>query len=205
MLNARELVGALHAAQVDYIVIGGFAVAAHGFVRATKDLNIVPSGDAANLERLAAVLRELGAELFGTDDFDPKEFPFDPLDPSQLAEGGNFLLLTRFGRLDMMQWVPGIEADQAYERLRRAAVPTELDGRPVLVCSREDLITMKRTAGRPQDLVDLRELGEDISATRSRDCHQRGTSQTADRSPSLARPPVRKAVCFYSNQTQRSR
>ena len=165
MLNAGELVGALHAAHIDYVVIGGFAVAAHGFVRATKDLDIVPSGDAANLARLAAVLRDLGAELFGTDEFDPDEFPFDPLDPAQLAEGGNFLLLTRFGRLDMMQWVPGIDADQAYERLRRAAVPTELDGHPVLVCSREDLIAMKRAAGRPQDLVDLRELGEDVRSS----------------------------------------
>jgi hypothetical protein len=165
MLNAGELVGALHAAHIDYVVIGGFAVAAHGFVRATKDLDIVPSGDAANLARLAAVLRDLGAELFGTDEFDPDEFPFDPLDPAQLAEGGNFLLLTRFGRLDMMQWVPGIDADQAYERLRCAAVPTELDGHPVLVCSREDLIAMKRAAGRPQDLVDLRELGEDVRSS----------------------------------------
>jgi len=162
MLNARELVGALHAARVDYVVIGGFAVAAHGFVRATKDLDIVPSGDVGNLERLAAVLRDLGAELFGIDEFDPTEFPFDPLDPSQLAEGGNFLLLTRFGRLDMMQWVPGVDADQAYEHLRRTAVATELAGHRVFVCSREDLIAMKRTAGRPQDLVDLRELGDDV-------------------------------------------
>lgn len=165
MLNTRELVGALHAAHVDYILIGGFAVAAHGFVRATKDLDIVPAGDVANLERLAGVLREIGAELFGTGDFDPDEFPFDPLDPAQLAEGGNFLLLTRFGRLDMMQWVPGIEADQAFDVPRRAAVSTELEGHPVLVCSREDLIAMKRAAGRPQDLVDLHELGEDAPGT----------------------------------------
>lgn len=162
MLNVRDLVGALDAGQVDYVVIGGFAVAAHGFVRATKDLDIVPSAEADNLERLAEVLRDLGAELFGTEDFAPDEFPFDPLDPAQLAEGGNFLLLTRFGRLDMMQWVPGIDADQAYETLRRSAVATELEGHPVLVCSRADLITMKRTAGRPQDLVDLRELGENL-------------------------------------------
>lgn len=128
----------------------------------------MPAGDAANLERLARVLRELGAELFGTGEFDPEEFPFDPLDPAQLAEGGNFLLLTRFGRLDIMRWVPGIEADQAFDVLRRAAVSTELEGHPIFVCSREDLIAMKRAAGRPQDLVDLRELGEDAPSTESR-------------------------------------
>lgn len=159
MLNARELVGALEAAGVEYVVIGGFAVAAHGFVRATKDLDIVPAGDPANLERLAGLLRALGAELFGTGEFAPGEFPFDPRDPAQLAEGGNFLLVTRYGRLDTLQWVPGIDAEQAYEHLRRNAVPSELEGHPILVCSRDDLITMKRAAGRPQDLVDLRELG----------------------------------------------
>ncbi|MDQ3997293.1 MAG: hypothetical protein M3303_09770, partial [Gemmatimonadota bacterium] len=109
--------------------------------------------------RLAALLSDLGAELYGTEDFNPREFPFDPLDPAQLAEGGNFLLQTRFGRLDVMQWVPGIEVDRAYEVLRAGAVRTELAGHPVLVCSREDLLTMKRAAKRPQDLVDLRELG----------------------------------------------
>lgn len=157
--DARELVVALSDAGIDYVVIGGFAVAAHGHVRATKDLDIVPASDIANLERLAAVLGDLGATLYGTGDFDPDEFPFDPLDPRQLAEGGNFLLLTRHGRLDMMQWVPGIQAEHAYQHLRASAIETTLAGRPVLVCSREDLIAMKRTAGRPQDLEDLRALG----------------------------------------------
>lgn len=59
----------------------------------------------------------------------------------------------------MMQWVPGIEAEQAYEYLRANAVQAELGGRPILVCSREDLISMKRASGRPQDLEDLRALG----------------------------------------------
>ena len=59
----------------------------------------------------------------------------------------------------MMQWVPGIEADHAYEHLRASAIETALAGRIVLVCSREDLIAMKRAAGRRQDLEDLHALG----------------------------------------------
>jgi hypothetical protein len=159
MFAPDELIAALTDGRVDFILIGGLAVGAHGFPRATKDVHIVPGPDAENLQRLAAVLRRVDARNQGLGDFDPSEFPFDPLDPAQLAEGGNFLLETRLGRLDVMQWVPGIPAELAFEHLARGAVATELNGHRVRVCSREDLITMKRTAGRPQDLVNLQELG----------------------------------------------
>jgi hypothetical protein len=161
MFDPRELAAALHAGEVDYVIIGGLAVAAHGYIRATKDLDIVPSPEPANLERLARVLRSLDGELFGVGDFDAAEFPFDPLDPAQLAEGGNFVLATRYGRLDLMQWVPGIDTDQAYPLLRPAAIRSELGGVAVFVCSREHLVAMKRAAGRQRDLDDLRELGEE--------------------------------------------
>jgi hypothetical protein len=56
--------------------------------------------------------------------------------------------------------VPGIPDDLAFEHLAHGAVVTSLGGRPVQVCSREDLIAMKRAAGRSQDLLDLEQLGE---------------------------------------------
>ena len=62
-----------------------------------------------------------------------------------------------------MQWVPGAPGDWAFEHLVRSAVETSLGSRKVRVCSKEDLITMKRVAGRPQDLVDLHELGANQS------------------------------------------
>jgi hypothetical protein len=130
------------------------------FPRATKDVDIVPAPDERNLARLADVLRGLEAQNFGTGDFDPAEFPFDPLKPDDLRAGGNFVLATRLGRLDVMQWVPGIPGDLAFEHLTRGAVVTSLGGRPVRVCSREDLIAMKHAAGRSQDLLDLEQLGE---------------------------------------------
>ncbi|HEU0318835.1 MAG TPA: hypothetical protein VFR49_15985 [Solirubrobacteraceae bacterium] len=159
MFDPRELETPLHAGEVDYVIIGGLAVAAHGYVRATKDLDIVPSPEAANLDHSARVLRSLDGELYGIGDFDAAEFPFDRLDPAQLAEGGNFVLATRHGRLYLMQRVPGIDADQAYSVLRPAAIRSELGGVAVFVCSREHLVAMKRAAGRQRDLDDLRELG----------------------------------------------
>ncbi|HEX6022272.1 MAG TPA: hypothetical protein VFZ00_09765 [Solirubrobacter sp.] len=151
MFAPDELIAALDDEGVDYVLIGGLAVGAHGFPRATKDLDIVPAPDVANLERLATLLRRVGAQHH--------ELPFDPLDPAELAAGGNFVLDTRLGRIDIMQWVPGVPGETAYEHLTQNAVETMLGGHRVRVCSRDDLIAMKRAAGRPQDLLDLEELG----------------------------------------------
>jgi hypothetical protein len=160
MFAPDELVAALSDGGVEYVLIDGLAVGAHGFPRATKAVDIVPAPDDGNLDRLTIVLGAIEAQNFGTGDFDPAEFPFDPLKADDLREGGNFVLATRLGRLDIMQWVPGIPGDLAFEHLARGAIMTSLVGRPVRVCSREDLIAMKRAAGRSQDLLDLDELGE---------------------------------------------
>ncbi len=85
---------------VDFLVIGGVAVGFHGYVRATKDVDVVPAPDPENLERLARVLRRLGAEVEGAQGFESEELP-DPLDPSALALGGNWVLRTRLGRCDI--------------------------------------------------------------------------------------------------------
>ena len=108
-----DLLRALDAAGVKHIVIGGVAVSAHGYVRLTRDLDVVPDPRRANLQRLASALTELEAHQMGTGDFAPEEFPFDPTDADDLAGGANCRLETRAGVLDVMQWVPGL-ADEAY-------------------------------------------------------------------------------------------
>ena len=87
MFEPDDLLLALTRAQVEFIVIGGVAVGVHGFIRATEDLDIVPDPSSENLQRLARVLVELNAEQVGVGDFSPEEFPDDPTDPVQLAEG----------------------------------------------------------------------------------------------------------------------
>jgi hypothetical protein len=159
MFQADELLLALLGANVRFVVIGGIAVGVHGYVRATKDLDIVPDPDPANLARLAGLLRELNAQHVGVGDLSPDEFPFDPLDPDQLAEGANFRLNTTLGPLDIMQWVAGIDTDPAYVELSRDAIVVSFRDARLLVCGIDHLRAMKRAAGREQDLQDLRELG----------------------------------------------
>jgi hypothetical protein len=153
-LDIQGLLEQLAAAGVDYIVIGGVAVGFHGYVRATKDLDVVPGPSRQNLERLAALLRSLNAELDGAGDFDAGELP-DPLDPEVLAQGGNWVLQTRLGRFDLMQWQGEREL---WEMLSPAAVEVDLDGVLVKVAGYEDLIALKEQAGRPGDLEDLERL-----------------------------------------------
>jgi hypothetical protein len=153
-LDIQGILERLAAEAVDYIVIGGVAVGFHGYVRATKDLDIVPAPGRQNLDRLAAVLRALQAELDGAGDFDAGEMP-DPLDPEALAQGGNWVLQTRLGRFDVMQWLGGSEL---WEMLAPGAIEVDLDGLAVKVASYEDLVALKQQAGRPSDLEDLERL-----------------------------------------------
>jgi hypothetical protein len=158
MFEPDDLLVALIGAQVDFVVIGGVAVGVHGFVRATKDLDIVPDPSPENLARLARVLVEVKAQHVGVGDFSPEEFPYDPIDPEQLAEGANFRLSTSHGPLDIMQWVAGIQTDLAYAELAPQALTVGFRGTQIRVCDLEHLRAMKRAAGRPQDLEDLKRL-----------------------------------------------
>jgi hypothetical protein len=162
MFEPDDLLLALTRAEVEFIVIGGVAVGVHGFIRATEDLDIVPDPSLENLQRLARVLVELNAQQVGVGvgDFSPEEFPHDPTDPVQLAEGANFRLKTSHGPLDIMQWVSGIETDLAYTELAPHALPVAFRDTRIRVCALEHLRAMKRAAARPRDLEDLEQLGE---------------------------------------------
>jgi hypothetical protein len=143
----------LVAADVRFVVIGGFAAQAHGSPSLTADLDIVPSWDRENLRRIAGVLAEVAAIRHGEAPGSP---PMPPLDERTLLAGAVFTLTTRFGRFDLLANPdPGLD----YVSLAATARTGEVDGVPVSVASLDDLIVMKRAAGRPKDRVELEILG----------------------------------------------
>lgn len=153
-LDIQGILGELAEGGVEFLVIGGIAVGYHGYVRATKDVDVVPSPEAQNLEKLAAALKHIDAQVEGADEFGDDELP-DPLDPEALALGGNWVLHTRLGRLDVMQWI-GDEA--LWEKLSAAAIEDEIGGVPVKLVGYDDLLALKEQAGRPEDRTDLERL-----------------------------------------------
>lgn len=153
-LDIRGILAELDREGVEFLVIGGVAVGFHGYVRATKEVDIVPAPDPQNLKRLARVLRGLDAQIEGAEEFEGEEL-LDPLDPEVLGLGGNWVLRTRLGRFDVMQW---IGEDALWEKLSPAAITAEIDGLAIRMVSYEDLVALKEKAGRPEDLTDLQRL-----------------------------------------------
>lgn len=153
-LDIRGILGELVREDVDFLIIGGVAVGYHGHIRATKDVDVVPAPDATNLEKLTVALKKMEAKVEGAEEFDDAELP-DPLDPEALALGGNWVLQTRLGRLDIMQWI-GDEA--LWDRLSPSAIEDEIGGVRIKMVSYEDLVALKELAARPEDLTDLERL-----------------------------------------------
>lgn len=146
-LHAAPLLQRLADAGVDFLVIGGVAVFFQGYARFTKDLDIVYATDAANLERLGQVLVDLGARLRGVSE----DVPFVP-DPRTLKRTQILTLDTPLGSIDLLVDPSG--ADR-YEAMRERADLVDLDGVAFRVVAVEDLLSMKRAAGRPQDVADV--------------------------------------------------
>jgi hypothetical protein len=137
--------------KVRFVVVGGIAGRLLGSPTVTRDLDICYARDAANLRALAAVLAELHAQLR---DVEPG-LPFHP-DARTLKAGDAFTLQTDAGDLDLLGTPAGTDG---YADLARSATLTDLGGVHVLVAAVDDLIRMKRAAGRPKDLIEVEVLG----------------------------------------------
>jgi hypothetical protein len=152
--DLHALLEALNEAEVRFVVIGGIAVGAHGYVRGTEDLDVVPDPDPGNLARLTEVLKRLDSTLPTVG-----ERPFDPAtDAGVIRRGGNVTTMTRFGGLDVVQRARGVPS---YSQLAKDAVDSELLGVSVRVCSLARLREMKEAQDREQDRADLANLPND--------------------------------------------
>ncbi len=135
---------------VRFVLIGGVAANALGSPMVTNDTDICYARDDANLERLAAALRELGAKLRGA----PEDVPFI-LDAKTVKSGDHFTFTTSAGSLDCLGTPAGATG---FDSLYQHAGMFEIAGHVVSVASIDDLIKMKTAAGRPKDLIAVENL-----------------------------------------------
>ena len=164
-LDLRELFRVLAEYGVDYLVVGGVAAQVHGRRRTTKDLDVTPSPDPENFERLGAALVALDAHPVELGPSGPTptagQLSVAPIVPP---------LTTAHGELHILNEIPGATA---FTEMRARALTTDLDGIAVHIVGVDDLIRMKQTTGRPCDLEDI----EALTAVALRE----GVAQASDR------------------------
>ncbi|MCC6730875.1 MAG: nucleotidyltransferase [Chthonomonadales bacterium] len=138
----KELLCALGAHGVRYLLVGGYAVIEYTEPRFTKDLDLWIAADRANAEAVYRALAEFGAPMLGAtvEDF--------------AIEGGVFQIGISPFRVDILMSIDGVAFEDAWPRRGQA----DFGGVPVPVISRRDLIANKIAAGRPQDRRDARLL-----------------------------------------------
>ena len=137
-----ELLATFNAHAVEYIVVGAHALAAHGHVRATKDLDIWVRPSDKNAPKVFAALVEFGA-------------PLHDLTERDLATAGTvFQIGIPPIRIDIITEIDGVVFESAWPD----RVDVQLGGTSVPVLSRHHLIANKRASGRLQDLADLERL-----------------------------------------------
>lgn len=144
----ERVVKELNQAGVGYVIVGGLATGAHGVVRATRDLDLVPAAEPSNLEKLAATLSRLGAAH-------PIEVA---LTGESLARPVSMKLTTRHGEVHVLNRMHGTPP---FPELKAASFLVEIEpGVEAPICSLEHLRQMKSASDRPRDAVDLQELDE---------------------------------------------
>jgi predicted nucleotidyltransferase len=137
-------------ADVHFVLVGGLAVNAWGYLRGTRDVDVVPEPSSENLTKLDALLRELGGKVnAGGRLLDSASIS------TFLRTGDRTLVATELGQVDVLQGLPQVPR---FEILDQEATEVELDGLAVRVCSLDHLLQMKRASDRPRDRDDLEAL-----------------------------------------------
>jgi len=139
-VDFKEFIDFLNKNEVEYLLVGGWAVGFYGNPRATKDIDFLVAIDNDNLEKLKKTLNEFGAPS---------------IDMSHFKEIGNvFRMGSTPVQIDIINEANGIDIKECYPRRKIITI----DGISISIISKEDLIKNKRASGRHQDLADVESL-----------------------------------------------
>jgi|CXWL01.1.fsa_nt_gi hypothetical protein len=141
--DLREFLQLLGECQVEYLLVGGYALAAHGHVRYTKDIDFWVAPNPDNVDRVIRVL-----ERFGFTDL-------EDVDQTLRSTDGIVTLGREPARIDLLTHIPGLD----FQVARKRKIETRIAGIPVSVICREDLVSAKLASNRLRDRADLEELG----------------------------------------------
>ena len=140
-----DILNAFIAGGVEFLVVGAYALAAHGFPRATGDLDLHVHSTSDNAARVFKALKAFGA-------------PLDDLTEKDLSNPGTvYQIGLAPNRVDILTLIDGVTFSDAWENRLDIVV----EGIKIPVLGREELIRNKRAVGRPQDLVDVERLLEE--------------------------------------------
>ncbi|MDT5270003.1 MAG: hypothetical protein QOH49_2189 [Acidobacteriota bacterium] len=149
MLNPdfREILSCLKDEGVDFIVVGAYALAAHGLIRATGDIDVWLSISPDNAKKVLRALAKFGAP---TSDLSEEDFTT----PDTILQLG-----VEPRRIDLITGIDGVEFDEA----AHSKVRVDVDGVEVFVLSKEDLLKNKLAAGRDKDRGDIAWLEKSLN------------------------------------------
>lgn len=149
VLDPQRIFEELARHEVDFVLVGGLAAQTHGNTRMTNDVDVIPEPEPGNLSRIAAALRALEARVLNPGHEETA------IDAEMLPRVTIWQFATPHGDIDVLHDAPGAAP---YPELRERALIIRLDGTPVPVAGRDDLIRMKLTRGRPIDRADVAAL-----------------------------------------------
>jgi predicted nucleotidyltransferase len=144
MLNDdyKDMLSALNGEGVKFLLVGAYAMAAHGYPRATMDIDLWVVASTENIRAAIAALKKFGAPI---DNISERDFQDD-----------NFVFQIGVAprRIDILTAVDGLDFSSAYDN----ADTVQIDGLDIKVLSKQDLIKNKRASGRTKDLADVEVL-----------------------------------------------
>ena len=144
MLNQdyRDMLSALNANGVEFLVVGAYALAVHGYPRVTADMDIFIRPSRENAKRLFTALAEFGA-------------PLEQVSPADFEAAGTVLQIgVKPRRIDILTGIDGLSFDEAAE----GCDVVDVDGVRVPVISKVKCVINKRSTGREKDRLDAEEL-----------------------------------------------